>query len=93
MKYGILDHIYKYSHIKKFKYMAINISFINKINIKVSSNTVIFVDEKFSAPHIKKFVSKDDFFYINDLLKTKDPKKKILFYEINSKKKNFFNIN
>ena len=42
--------------------MAINISFINKINIKASSNTVIFVDEKFSAPHIKKFVSKDDFF-------------------------------
>ena len=69
--------------------MAINISFINKINIKASSNTVIFVDEKFSAPHIKKFVSKDDFFYINDLLKTKDPKKKILFYEINSKKKIF----
>ena len=38
---------------------------------------------------LKKHISKNEFSYISDLLKTSDLKKDILSFEINSKKKIF----
>jgi leucyl aminopeptidase len=67
--------------------MTVKISYLNKPIAKTSANEILFVDEKFNISKIKKFISNTEFSYINDLLKTNDLKKKILFFDVNSKKK------
>ena len=51
-----------------------------------ANNLVLFVDEKFDIKGLKKHISKYEFSYISDLLKTNDLKKDLLFFEINSKR-------
>ncbi len=67
--------------------MSIKISFKKSILRKISSNLVLFVDEKFNTKLIKKYISSSEFSYISDLLKTNDLKKKLLIFELSSKKK------
>ena len=67
--------------------MSIKISFKKSISAKTSSNLVLFVDEKFNIKPIKKYISSSEFFYISDLLKIRDLKKKLLVFELSSKKK------
>ena len=66
--------------------MSIKINYSNKINSRVPSNFVLFVDQYFNIGEIKKIISNAEYSYISDLLKTRDLKKKILFFKINSKK-------
>ncbi len=66
--------------------MTIKINYKSGISKKVSTNTVLFVDEKFNISALKKHVSNDEYSYISDLIKTCDLKKKILSFKINSKK-------
>jgi leucyl aminopeptidase len=63
----------------KINYRAVN----SKNN---SSNLILFVDEKFNASGLTKYISKYELSYISDLLKTSDLKKDLLVFEINSKK-------
>ena len=51
-------------------------------------NLVLFVDENFYISMIKKYISKFEFNYVSDLLKTKNTNKKIIYIEYKSKKKN-----
>ncbi len=67
--------------------MSIKISFKKSISRKTSSNLVLFVDEKFNTKSIKKYISSSEFSYISDLLKTIDLKKKLVTFELSSKKK------
>ncbi len=67
--------------------MSIKISFKKGIAGKTSSNLVLFVDEKFNTKLIKKYISNSEFSYISDLLKTSDLNKKMLVFNLNSKKK------
>ncbi len=67
--------------------MTITINHQNKNFKKTSSNLVLFVDEKFNISHIKKFVSNDEYSYIADLIKTINSEKKLVVFELNSKKK------
>ena len=67
--------------------MTIKINYKNNISKTDLSNLVLFVDEKFNILDLKKHISNLDYLYILDLLKTKDNKKKILIFHINSKKK------
>ena len=67
--------------------MPIKISYNKKATDKISSNTVLFVDEKFSIDKIRKYFLNNEFLFIKDLLRTSDLKKKILVFEVNSKKK------
>ena len=67
--------------------MSVKISYLNKAIQKTSTNTVLFVDEKFKISNIKKFVTNGEFNYIKDILKTSDLKKNLLVFEINSKKR------
>ena len=67
--------------------MSIKINYKNNISKNKPKNVVFFVDEKFSIAGIKKFISKSEYSYTEDLLRTKDLKKKIIFSEIDSKKK------
>ena len=65
--------------------MAIKLNYL-KTSSK-SSNLVLFCDEKYSTNGIKKYLSNNEFSYIEDLLKTVDLKKNLILFEINSKKK------
>ena len=66
--------------------MSIQINYKNKGFNNTSGNPILFVDENFDIRGIKKFISKNEFSYLLDLLKTSDLKKNLLFFEINSKK-------
>ena len=65
--------------------MSIKINYSNKSNSKFSSNLVLFTNDKFNINNIKKYLTQNEFLYINDLLKTIDLKKAI-YLELNSKK-------
>lgn len=67
--------------------MSVKINYLKKRNSKISSNIVLFVDEKFNIKSIKNNLSNSEFSYINDLLKTSDLKKKLFVFEVNSKRK------
>ena len=67
--------------------MSVKISYSKKASSKVSGNLVLFVDEKFNTNILKKYISKEELSYINDLLKVSDLKKNMFVYEVNSKKK------
>ena len=67
--------------------MSIKIKYLSKSGNKLSSNLVLFVNEKFSLNNLKKIISKNEFSYILDLLKTCDIKKNLFVFEMSSKKK------
>ena len=72
--------------------MSIKVKYLNKVSDKSSTNIVLFSDEKYNINGLKKHLSSPELSYISDLLKTSDLKKKLLVFEINSKKKNNLNI-
>ena len=67
--------------------MSINISYKNSLSKANTINLIFFVDEKFNILHLKKYISSSEYSFILDLIKTKDTKKKILTFDINSKRK------
>ncbi len=68
------------------KFLTVQINYKSSRSKKDLSNLVLFVDEKFNIAGLKKNISKSEFLYISDLLKTSDLKKDLLFFKINSKK-------
>ena len=66
--------------------MPIQINYKNSGFKKTTTNLVLFADEKFNIGNLKRYISNSEFSYINELLKTGDLKKDLLFFEINSKK-------
>ena len=73
--------------------MSIQINYKSINSKKKASNLILFVNENFNIDPLKIHISNTEFSYISDLLKTSDLKKDLLFFEINSKKKNIFSIN
>jgi leucyl aminopeptidase len=67
--------------------MSIQITYKNNSLKKPSTNLVLFTEENFNIDALKKHISNMEFSYIRDLLKACDLKKKLLVFEINSKKK------
>jgi len=66
--------------------MSVQINYKSAYN-KNSINSVLFVDEKYSISALKKFISNSEYSFVLDLLKTRDLKKKIISFDINSKRK------
>ena len=67
--------------------MSIQVSYTKSTN-KPSGNIVFFVDEKYNTKNFKKFTSTIELSYINDLLKSSDLKKKLIYQiHLNGKKK------
>ena len=60
----------------------------NKLK-KNPKNLVFFVNEKFNISELRKNFTNSEFSYVQDILKTTNSKKKILAFELNSKKKVF----
>ena len=67
--------------------MNIKINFKKQVLGKSYVNPILFVDEKFNINGIKKHISNSEYSYISDLLNKKDDKKKIVTFDISSKKK------
>ncbi len=67
--------------------MSVKLNYSKKTSSKLSSNLVLFCDEKYSISGLKKYLSSTEFSYISDLLKTSDLKKDLFVFELNSKKK------
>ena len=67
--------------------MSVKIYYKNNSTKKNSSNIILFTDEKFNITSLKKLVSNNDYSFISDLIKVKDFKKKILSFDITSKRK------
>ena len=64
----------------------LRINYSNKKVSKLTSNLVLFSDDKFNV-NLKKNSGKSEFSYIYDLIKTSDLKKNLLVFDVNSKKK------
>ena len=67
--------------------MSIKISYHKKSTKNISSNIVLFSDEKFKVNSLKNYLSNMEISYINELLKSNDLKKNLLVFEVSSKKK------
>ena len=67
--------------------MNIKINYKKQVFDKNNENPILFVDENFNISSLKNSISKSDYSYIFDLLKTRDPKKKIVTFDISSKRK------
>ena len=67
--------------------MSIQINYKSGSLKKSSNNLILFVDEKFNVTQIRRYISSHEYSYINDLLKTSDQTKKLLVFELNSKRK------
>ncbi len=67
--------------------MSIKLNYLKKTSNKLSSNLVLFCDEKYSVNGFKKYLSNNELSYISDLLKTIDLKKNLFVFDVNSKKK------
>ena len=73
--------------------MTVKINYLNKKFNKLNSNLVLFSNENFRINNLIKYLTKSEYTYINDLLKTSDLKKNLLVFEVNSKKKNCYSFN
>ena len=67
--------------------MSVQINYKKKVSIKNKPNLVLFIGEKFNISSLKKHVLVSDYNFISDLIKKRDEKKKILAFDISSKKK------
>ena len=67
--------------------MSVQITYKNNLSNKNPHNLVLFVDEKFNISNLKKHISTKDYNVISDLIKNRDTKKKIVAFDISSKKK------
>ena len=67
--------------------MSVTINYKNNSLNKTSNNLVLFIDDKFNLNHLKKYISKLEFTYINDLLKVRDLKSNLFAFKLSSKKK------
>ena len=69
--------------------MSVTINYNKRPLKKNLSSPILFCDEKFNISSLKKHVIASEYSFITDLIKSKDTKKNILSFDINSKKKLF----
>ena len=72
--------------------MKVQINYKNISSEKNPVNYVLFTDENFNILNLKNHLLKIEYSFVSDLLKSKDLKKKIISFDVNSKKKNYLNI-
>ena len=67
--------------------MTIQINYKNSASKNIFGNLILFVNEKYDISGLKDQISKSEFSYISDLLKTSELKKNLFVFELNSKRK------
>ena len=71
--------------------MTVQVSHINKANIKTSHNQVLFTNKNLDINNLKKDFTKDEGIFIKDILKKKNNKKGIFLFNVSSKKNTYSN--
>ena len=71
------------------KYMSIKISYKKNLSKNKACNLVFFVDEKHNISVLKKYFSKKENSFIGDILESQNLSKKIVSFDLSSKKKIF----
>ena len=66
--------------------MTVQINYKNSVFKNTANNLVLFIDENFNMKSLEKIISKTEHSYINELLKSSDLKKEILFLILIQKK-------
>ena len=66
--------------------MNVLINYKKKPSTNRFANLIFFVDEKFSTNRVGKNLSSKEIYFINDLIKSADLKKKILIFGLSSNK-------
>ena len=66
--------------------MTVQINYKNSGFKNTANNLVLFIDENFNMKSLEKIISKTEHSYINELLKSSDLKKEILFLILIQKK-------
>ena len=69
--------------------MSIVISYKKNLLRNKVGNHIFFVDEKFNLSNLKKYFTKSENEYIGDVLKSQNLEKKIINFDLGSKKKFF----
>ena len=64
--------------------MNVQINYNSSLSKKNLRNKLFFVDESFNIQPLKKFISAKEYFYVSDLLKNTNNKKKISLFEFSS---------
>ena len=72
--------------------MSIVINYKNSLPKNKYVNSLFFVNEQFNLTNLKNYLSRSEYAFLSDLLKSYDLKKKIIKLDLNSKKKNNFNL-
>ena len=67
--------------------MSVSINYKNSNTKSENTNEILFVDEKFKITNLKKQLKSSEYSFINDLLKSKNLNKKIIKFDLSSKKK------
>ncbi len=67
--------------------MSVQINYSKSSPKQSVSNIVLFVDEKFNISSLKKHISIKDLSFVKDLIKTKNLSKKMISFDISSKRK------
>ena len=67
--------------------MPININYPKGTYKNSNKNLVLFTNGKLKSQNLKNFLTNTEFSYVSDLLKTHDPKKNLLIFEVSSKKR------
>ena len=73
--------------------MSIKISYSSNSIKKIKENLVLFSNDRFNLNTLKKYISKAEFTYINDILKHSDIKKKFICFQNKFKEKDNNNFN
>ena len=71
--------------------MSITVSYKKNLSKNKVGNLIFFVDEKYSISVLNKYFSKIENRFIGDILKSQNLSKKIVSFDLSSKKK-FFNF-
>lgn len=71
--------------------MNIKINTIKKIKNNQPVNLLLFVENKFKNNSLNSLLSKEELIYTKEILKKKKIDKKIITFDLNSKKKHNFN--
>jgi leucyl aminopeptidase len=69
--------------------MSVVISYKNKVSNTKFGNLIFFVNEKFNLKVLKKYFNKNENEFITDVIKSQNLSKKIISFDLNSKKKIF----
>ena len=67
--------------------MSVQINYKSNSVKQNSENLVLFVDETLNISGLKSYISTREYEYISDLIVATDKKKKIITYDISSKRK------